>query len=99
MRQQGTQKSLVCNYPFLIHSYQQVINFVVVVVVIVIGLLETSKGCCGSGLMEVGDTCKNQTTCEDPHKYVYWDAVHPTERMYEIVTDYAMITAFREIFG
>ncbi|OAY72649.1 GDSL esterase/lipase [Ananas comosus] len=76
-----------------------VINFVVVVVVIVIGLLETSKGCCGSGLMEVGDTCKNQTTCEDPHKYVYWDAVHPTERMYEIVTDYAMITAFREIFG
>ncbi|OAY80585.1 GDSL esterase/lipase [Ananas comosus] len=63
------------------------------------GLLETSKGCCGSGLTEVGDTCKNQTTCEDPHKYVYWDAVHPTERMYEIVTDYAMITAFREIFG
>nr|CAD1822335.1 unnamed protein product [Ananas comosus var. bracteatus] len=63
------------------------------------GLLETSKGCCGSGLMEVGDTCKNQTTCEDPHKYVYWDAVHPTERMYEIVADYAMITAFREIFG
>ena len=25
------------------------------------------------------------STCADPAEYVFWDAVHPTERVYEIV--------------
>ncbi|XP_072965983.1 GDSL esterase/lipase At5g45950 isoform X1 [Typha angustifolia] len=63
------------------------------------GFIETSKGCCGSGMLEVGETCKGQGTCEDPTKYVYWDAVHPTERMYEIITDQIVMNAAREILG
>ncbi|KAI6703680.1 hypothetical protein NL676_012816 [Syzygium grande] len=49
------------------------------------GLTETSKGCCGTGTVEYGDTCKGLTTCSEPEKYVFWDAVHPTEKMYKIV--------------
>lgn len=48
-------------------------------------MTETSKGCCGTGTIEYGDTCKGLTTCSEPEKYVFWDAVHPTEKMYKIV--------------
>ncbi|XP_052200978.1 GDSL esterase/lipase At5g45950 [Diospyros lotus] len=49
------------------------------------GFEETSKGCCGSGLIEFGDTCKGMSTCADPTKYVFWDAIHPTQKMYEFI--------------
>ncbi|XP_022728548.1 GDSL esterase/lipase EXL3-like [Durio zibethinus] len=45
------------------------------------GLAETSEGCCGTGTVEYGDTCKGMSTCADASKYVFWDAVHPTEKM------------------
>ncbi|PIA57984.1 hypothetical protein AQUCO_00500130v1 [Aquilegia coerulea] len=51
------------------------------------GFTETSKGCVGSGEIELGDTCKGQTTCKDPSKYMFWDSVHPTEKMYKIISD------------
>lgn len=54
------------------------------------GIAEASKGCCGSGTIEFGETCKGQSTCEDPSKYMYWDAVHPTEAMYKIIAQIAM---------
>ncbi|KAM7525056.1 hypothetical protein LguiA_014958 [Lonicera macranthoides] len=54
------------------------------------GFTETIKGCCGSGTIEYGDTCKGMSTCADPTKYVYWDAVHPTETMYKIIADEAL---------
>ncbi|KAL8143970.1 hypothetical protein V2J09_017002 [Rumex salicifolius] len=50
------------------------------------GFTETSKGCCGTGTYEYGDTCKGLTTCEEPKKYIFWDAVHPSQRMYEILS-------------
>ncbi|XP_031485337.1 GDSL esterase/lipase At5g45950 [Nymphaea colorata] len=49
------------------------------------GFSVSTKGCCGSGVIEFGDTCKGQSTCSDPSKYVFWDAVHPSERMYQII--------------
>lgn len=49
------------------------------------GFTEVSKGCCGTGTIEYGDTCKGMPTCEDPKKYVFWDAVHPTEAMYKLI--------------
>ncbi|CAK7350484.1 unnamed protein product [Dovyalis caffra] len=55
-----------------------------------LGLMETSKGCCGSGTIEYGDTCRGMTTCADPSKYAFWDAVHPTEKMYRIIADRAI---------
>ncbi|XP_030528933.1 GDSL esterase/lipase At5g45950 [Rhodamnia argentea] len=49
------------------------------------GLTETTKGCCGTGTVEYGESCKGLTTCSEPEKYVFWDAVHPTEKMYKIL--------------
>ncbi|XP_057487840.1 GDSL esterase/lipase At5g45950-like [Actinidia eriantha] len=54
------------------------------------GFLETSKGCCGTGLYEYSETCRGMSTCQDPSKYVFWDAAHPTQRMYEIIAAEAM---------
>ncbi|KAJ4830675.1 hypothetical protein Tsubulata_027984 [Turnera subulata] len=54
------------------------------------GLEEVSKGCCGTGAIEYGDTCKGLSTCADASKYAFWDAVHPTEAMYRIVADEAI---------
>ncbi|ESR62687.1 hypothetical protein CICLE_v10015728mg [Citrus x clementina] len=49
------------------------------------GFTETAKGCCGTGTVEFGDTCRGLTTCADAGKYAFWDAVHPTQKMYEII--------------
>ncbi|MBA0729262.1 hypothetical protein Golax_025965 [Gossypium laxum] len=54
------------------------------------GFIEASKGCCGTGTIEYGDTCRGMSTCADASKYVFWDAVHPTERMYEIIAGQAI---------
>ncbi|KAI8013886.1 GDSL esterase/lipase [Camellia lanceoleosa] len=50
------------------------------------GFTEVNKGCCGTGLYEIGRKC-NQTTpvCADTSKYVFWDAAHPTEKTYGII--------------
>ncbi|XAR68844.1 Triacylglycerol lipase [Bertholletia excelsa] len=49
------------------------------------GFTEVSKGCCGTGLDEVGPTCnKTSAVCADASKYVFWDAAHPSERTYFI---------------
>ncbi|XP_044495844.1 GDSL esterase/lipase At5g45950 [Mangifera indica] len=49
------------------------------------GFVEATKGCCGTGTIEYGNTCKGLSVCEDPSKYVFWDAVHPTQKMYRII--------------
>ncbi|KAL1206328.1 GDSL esterase/lipase [Cardamine amara subsp. amara] len=49
------------------------------------GFEEVSKGCCGTGLYEYGETCKDMEVCKDPTKYIFWDSVHPTQRMYQII--------------
>uniref|UniRef100_A0ACD5XRR0 Uncharacterized protein n=1 Tax=Avena sativa TaxID=4498 RepID=A0ACD5XRR0_AVESA len=51
------------------------------------GLLEVTRGCCGSGMIEVGQTCRGRRTCPDPSKYLYWDAVHPTETTNQLITN------------
>ncbi|XP_020269543.1 GDSL esterase/lipase At5g45950-like isoform X2 [Asparagus officinalis] len=51
------------------------------------GFAEISKGCCGSGTIEFGQSCKGQKTCDDPTKFMYWDAIHPTQQMYKILAD------------
>lgn len=63
------------------------------------GLIEISKGCCGSGTVEYGDSCKGLSTCADASKYVFWDAVHPTEKMYEIIADQAIDSLEEQLMG
>lgn len=52
------------------------------------------SGCCATGLFEMGYMCSRRSpfTCTDANKYVFWDAFHPTERMYRIIADRLMNT-------
>ncbi|KAK9165101.1 hypothetical protein Scep_000292 [Stephania cephalantha] len=54
------------------------------------GFEEVSKGCCGTGKIEVVILCNKLSpggTCPDPSKYVFWDSFHPTEKTYQILVD------------
>ncbi|XAR66530.1 Triacylglycerol lipase [Bertholletia excelsa] len=45
-----------------------------------------NKGCCGTGLLETSILCNPKSAiCSDPSKYVFWDAVHPTEKAYSTI--------------
>ncbi|KAL6987753.1 hypothetical protein U1Q18_013501 [Sarracenia purpurea var. burkii] len=49
------------------------------------GFTEVNKGCCGTGLYEIGTACnETSTVCLDSSKYVFWDAAHPSEKSYEL---------------
>lgn len=54
------------------------------------GFSETRKGCCGTGTFELGDSCRGADTCKDPDKYIFWDAIHPSQKLYKIVADEVM---------
>ncbi|XP_065877217.1 GDSL esterase/lipase At5g45950 isoform X2 [Euphorbia lathyris] len=62
------------------------------------GLEEVSKGCCGTGTIEYGDSCRGMSTCNDSTKYVFWDAVHPTQKMYQILADAAIQSVNEDLF-
>ncbi|KAJ9172640.1 hypothetical protein P3X46_015854 [Hevea brasiliensis] len=50
------------------------------------GFQEATKGCCGTGKIEVTYLCyhlEDPLTCKDDSKYVFWDSYHPTEKAYE----------------
>ncbi|KAF4387348.1 GDSL esterase/lipase At2g40250-like [Cannabis sativa] len=52
------------------------------------GFEESVRGCCGTGLLEVGPFCvSGMTTCVDPSKYVFWDSAHPTQAAYMILAN------------
>lgn len=47
----------------------------------------SGRPCCGTGLIGVGPCNKNAPfICSDASKYVFWDAIHPTQKLYEIVS-------------
>ncbi|TVU12948.1 hypothetical protein EJB05_46615 [Eragrostis curvula] len=62
------------------------------------GLSEVSRGCCGSGVIEIAQTCRGRRTCGDPSKYLYWDAIHPTERANQLVAD-VMMDSIRQLYA
>ncbi|XP_058219740.1 GDSL esterase/lipase At5g45960-like [Rhododendron vialii] len=50
------------------------------------GYTEVNKGCCGTGVSEIGTQCNGTTSlCSDADKYVFWDAAHPTQKTNEII--------------
>eukprot|EP00252_Welwitschia_mirabilis_P016116 TRINITY_DN35629_c0_g1_i1.p1 TRINITY_DN35629_c0_g1~~TRINITY_DN35629_c0_g1_i1.p1 ORF type:complete len:375 (-),score=4.43 TRINITY_DN35629_c0_g1_i1:62-1186(-) len=52
------------------------------------GLEANESGCCGMGLAVAGIFCNTGVpVCADASKYVFWDAVHPTESVYKIEAD------------
>ncbi|XP_074279111.1 GDSL esterase/lipase EXL3-like isoform X2 [Silene latifolia] len=51
------------------------------------GFEQVTRGCCGTGLIEVAESCnKFDTVCSDDTKYLFWDSYHPTERGYELLS-------------
>ncbi|KAL8263301.1 hypothetical protein R6Q59_024650 [Mikania micrantha] len=62
------------------------------------GFVYTAKGCCGTGTYEYGVTCKGLDACVDRDKFLFWDAVHPSEKMYKIVADEALNSIITHLF-
>uniref|UniRef100_A0A453KHE3 GDSL esterase/lipase n=1 Tax=Aegilops tauschii subsp. strangulata TaxID=200361 RepID=A0A453KHE3_AEGTS len=60
----------------------------------VAGFENADRGCCGTGMFEAGYFCSLSTSllCTNPDKYVFFDAIHPTERMYNMLADKVMNT-------
>ncbi|XP_062198561.1 GDSL esterase/lipase At2g42990-like [Phragmites australis] len=53
------------------------------------GFENSVRGCCGTGYIETGVLCSldNALSCDNADKYVFFDAVHPSERAYKIVAN------------
>nr|CAB3446535.1 unnamed protein product [Digitaria exilis] len=63
------------------------------------GFARADVGCCGTGTYETGYTCGAWAaapggTCPDADRYVFWDAVHPTERASRLVAEHLINTTF-----
>ncbi|KAL1198536.1 GDSL esterase/lipase [Cardamine amara subsp. amara] len=59
------------------------------------GLEETSRGCCGTGLLEAGPLCEPLSrTCEDVSKYLFFDSVHPSQKAYSVIARSALQNLF-----
>uniref|UniRef100_A0A0E0JQL0 GDSL esterase/lipase n=1 Tax=Oryza punctata TaxID=4537 RepID=A0A0E0JQL0_ORYPU len=57
------------------------------------GFAETGKGCCGTGLLEMGPLCTDlMPTCTTPAQFMFWDSVHPTQATYKAVADHFLRT-------
>ncbi|XP_015699278.1 GDSL esterase/lipase At2g40250-like [Oryza brachyantha] len=57
------------------------------------GFAETGKGCCGTGLLEMGPLCTDlMPTCATPSQFMFWDSVHPTQATYKAVADHFLRT-------
>ncbi|MED6146217.1 hypothetical protein PIB30_032594 [Stylosanthes scabra] len=50
------------------------------------------RGCCGTGTIEASLSCNSLSinTCTDESNYIFWDAYHPTEKAYKIITSMAV---------
>ena len=62
------------------------------------GYEDVEHGCCATGLFELGYLCDqwNPFTCIDADKFVFWDAVHPTEKTSRIVANYLVNTTLSQ---
>ncbi|KAL0543437.1 hypothetical protein IC582_018533 [Cucumis melo] len=53
------------------------------------GFEEATKGCCGTGAIEVSVLCNplsSKLSCPNPDKYIFWDSYHPTGNAYQVLT-------------
>ncbi|ONK77121.1 uncharacterized protein A4U43_C02F3310 [Asparagus officinalis] len=63
------------------------------------GFEEAKRGCCGSGLMEVGPLCNIMSpVCKNVSSFVFFDAIHPSERIYRFVTDHIMNNVIPQLY-
>lgn len=67
-------------------------DLIIVSFVLIIGCAgfdNAVQGCCGTGLFEAGYFCSFSTSmlCGNANEYVFFDAIHPTEKMYRLLAD------------
>ncbi|MCL7023520.1 hypothetical protein MKW94_009090 [Papaver nudicaule] len=62
------------------------------------GFENAEEGCCATGTLEFGFLCipGNVLSCPDPSKYVFFDAVHPSEKVYGIIASTLMDTTISQ---
>ncbi|CAN0918816.1 GDSL esterase/lipase At5g42170 [Linum grandiflorum] len=63
------------------------------------GIEEVSRGCCGTGNIEVAVLCVLPGTCSDASKYLFWDSYHPTEKASQILVHQVIGPKIRKMFG
>ncbi|GJN14672.1 hypothetical protein PR202_gb01527 [Eleusine coracana subsp. coracana] len=52
------------------------------------GFTQTERGCCGTGLVEMGELCASMMPqCPSPAQYMFFDSVHPTQATYKALAD------------
>uniref|UniRef100_A0ACD5XJT9 Uncharacterized protein n=1 Tax=Avena sativa TaxID=4498 RepID=A0ACD5XJT9_AVESA len=63
------------------------------------GFENVAQGCCGTGVIEVSVLCAvdAELTCQDADQYVFFDAIHPTQRAYKILAGGIIKTALQVI--
>ncbi|MCL7028588.1 hypothetical protein MKW94_025914 [Papaver nudicaule] len=64
------------------------------------GFENVEEGCCGTGTIEFAVLCQagNPLTCTDPSKYAFWDAIHPSEKVYGILANIFMNKTLPHLF-
>jgi phospholipase/lecithinase/hemolysin len=71
-----------------IHGQKQLMVNVFAVCVRVAGFTQTGLGCCGTGLVEMGELCTNtMVQCQSPQHFMFFDSVHPTQTTYKALAD------------
>ncbi|GLJ08322.1 hypothetical protein SUGI_0086480 [Cryptomeria japonica] len=58
------------------------------------GFEVVARGCCGTGLVEYSFLCNelNPFTCPDASKYLFFDAVHLTQKAYQFISNVFLTT-------
>lgn len=64
------------------------------------GFEVATRGCCGTGEIEVSYLCNSVDLlmCIHDDKYVFWDSFHPTEKAYQIVMDQLLSDTMNKFF-
>ncbi|XP_076905368.1 GDSL esterase/lipase At5g42170-like [Bidens hawaiensis] len=63
------------------------------------GLEVVDRGCCGTGIVEVGVLCNQLSpVCPDDTKYLFWDSVHPTDKGNSIIVDHVLQNMMNNLF-
>ncbi|KAL5219172.1 hypothetical protein ABZP36_019856 [Zizania latifolia] len=65
------------------------------------GFTETTRGCCGTGTIEVTKLCDARflPVCDDVLSHVFFDSYHPTQRAYKIIVDFIFQNYIQLLLG
>ncbi|KAF9608900.1 hypothetical protein IFM89_012068 [Coptis chinensis] len=75
LRSRGEDVAGRLTYDFLFHTISGFTGFE-----------QWRKGCCGTGVIEMGFLCNpNSYICPNRSKFIFWDSIHPTEKTYNLL--------------